>query len=167
MTGEKFAIIYAMLAFPNIITMTLDIYDRVKNKNKPSVRVWLGLKIICFISTFIASFAFMSNWFWVKNPEMWFVNMMIVTYALMTVIIINLHNSRVVYSIEDDEAFCVARFRRKKFKISEITRINLSDKYLDIYIGDIRLRCDNIFLVGAADFENLVKECHKKRRLQK
>lgn len=167
MTGEKFAIIYAMLALPNIITMSLDTYDRVKNKNKQSVRVWLGLMIICFISTFIASFAFMSNWFWVGNPEMWFVNMMMTAYVLMTLIIINLHNSRVVYSTEDDEVFCVARFRRKKFKISEIARINLSDKYLDIYIGEMRLRCDNIFLVGAADFEKRVKEYHKKKRLQK
>lgn len=167
MTGEKFAIIYAILALPNIITMTLDIYDRVKNKNKRSVRVWVGLMIICFLSTFISSFAFMSNWFWVENSEMWFVNMMMTAYVLMTLIIIYLHNSRVVYSIEDDEAFCVARFCRKSFKISEITRVNASDKYLDVYIGKIRLRCDNIFLVGAGDFEKAIKEYHKKKRLQK
>lgn len=165
MSNKEFVLIYAILSLPNIITISLEIYDRVKNKNKYSVRTWSGIIVICFLGTFVGIFAFMSNWFWVDKPEMWFVNMMIACYLVLTLVLIFMHNSRVVYSAEDDEVMWVARFRRKRFKISEITRINVSNEYLDVYTGEKRLRCDNLFLVGADDFKNCVKEYHS--RLEK
>ena len=37
----------------------------------------------------------------------------------------------------------------------------LMAKYLDVYVGDKRFRCDNYFLIGAQEFEMFVKEYHK------
>lgn len=163
MSTKVFWLLYIALALPNIITLTLDLCDRTRNKHNISVRVSLFLITVCFLGTFIAIFAFMSNWFWIENPEFWFVNMMITCYAVLTVIIINLHNTGIIYSSDSEDIIFVARFRKKIFKIYEITRIYLSDDYLDIYVGEKRVRCDNYFLTGAPEFEKFVKEYHKKR----
>ena len=163
MNTKVFWLLYIALALPNIITLTLDIRDRVRNKHNVSARVSLFLITVCFLGTFVAIFAFMSNWFWVENPEFWFVNMMITCYAMLTVIILNLHNTRVIYFSDSEEILFVARARRKKFKIYEITRIYLSDDYLDIYVGEKRYRCDNVFLTGGEELEKTVKEYHKNR----
>ncbi len=163
MSTVTFWMLYIILALPDIITVILDVYDRVKNKHNVSVRVSAVLITVCFLGSLIAIFAFMSNWFWVEKPEFWFVNMMISCYVGLTVIIFNLHNTRVVYSSDSDDIFFVARFRRKMFKIYEITRIYLSDDYLDVYVGEKRNRCDNVYLTGAVEFERIVKEYHKNR----
>lgn len=159
MSSKNFCILYIVIALPNIITMFFDIYDRVKNKR--SVRISFLLVLSCFLGSLVAVFAFMSNWFWIEQPEVWFVYMMICCYLGFTVIIFNLHNTRIIYSSDSDEIFFVARFRKKKFQIYEITRIYLSNEYLDVYVGDKRFRCDNYFLIGAQEFEMFVKEYHK------
>lgn len=160
MSAEKFWILYIILALPNIITLFFEFKDRIKNKR--SVRVSFILMFVCFLGSLVGIFAFMSNWFWVEKPEFWFVNMMICCYIVLTIIIFNLHNTRITYCLDNDDIFFVARFRKKRFKIYEITRIYLSNEYLDIYVGEKRFRCDNIFLTGALEFEIFVKEYHKK-----
>ncbi len=160
MSTEKFWILYIILASPNIIIMFLEIKDRIKNKR--SVRVSFVLILVCFLGSLVGIFAFMSNWFWVEKPEFWFVNMMICCYIGLTIIIFILHNTRIAYSLDSDDIFFVARFRKKRFKIYKITRIYLSNEYLDIYVGEKRFRCDNIFLTGAPEFETFVKDYHKK-----
>ncbi len=163
MSSKNFLLLYICIAFPNIITIILDVYDRVKNKQNVSVRISFLLMIVCFFGSLISVFAFMSNWFWIEKPEFWFVNMMICCYIGFTIIIFNLHNTRITYCLDSDDIFFVARFRKKRFKIYEITRIHLSDEYLDIYVGEKRFRCDNYFLIGSLEFEEFVKEYHKKR----
>lgn len=157
--------LYIILALPGIITVIFDACDRVKNKHNASVRVSGFLITVCFLGSLIGIFAFMSNWFWVEKPEFWFVNMMICCYVGLTIIIFNLHNTRITYCLDSDDILFVARFRRKRFKIYEITRIYLSDDYLDIYVGEKRYRCDNVYLTGAVEFEKTVKGYHKKRKV--
>ncbi len=160
---ELFYILYIVMTLPNIITMAIDIYDRVKNKQ--AVRVSIVLMVVCFLGTFVAIFGFLTNglaYVFRGDTELWFVCMMLVCYIGLTIALVLLHGERVVYSDDNDRILFVARCRKHKVSLSDINRINLSSEYLDIYIGKEILRCDNIFLVGDLEFERFVKEYHKK-----
>lgn len=159
---ELFFVLYIVMALPNIIIMTLDILDRVKNKQ--AVRVSIVLMVVCFLGTFVAIFGFLTNglaYVFRGDTELWFISMMLVCYIGLTIALILLHGERVVYSDESDRILFVARCKKHKVSLSDISRINLSSEYLDIYIGKERLRCDNIFFVGDFEFERFVKEYHK------
>ncbi|MBR3948690.1 MAG: hypothetical protein IKJ70_04725 [Clostridia bacterium] len=160
---ELFFVLYIAMALPNIITMLLDVYDRVKNKQ--AVRVSVALMVVCFLGTFVAIFGFLTNglaYVFRGDTELWFISMMLVCYIGLTIALILLHGERVVYSDESNRILFVARCKKHKVSLSDIDRINLSSEYLDIYIGKERLRCDNIFLVGDFEFERFVKEYQKK-----
>lgn len=160
---ELFFVLYIVMALPNIIIMTLDILDRVKNKQ--AVRVSVVLMVVCFLGTFVAIFGFLTNglaYVFRGDTELWFISMMLVCYIGLTIALILLNGERVVYSDESDRILFVARCKKHKVSLSDIDRINLSSEYLDIYIGKERLRCDNIFFVGDFEFERFVKEYQKK-----
>ena len=160
---ELFFVLYIAMALPNIITMLLDVYDRFKNKQ--AVRVSVALMVVCFLGTFVAIFGFLTNglaYVFRGDTELWFISMMLVCYIGLTIALILLHGERVIYSDESDRILFVARCKKHQVILSDISRINLSSEYLDIYIGKERLRCDNIFLVGDFDFERFVKEYQKK-----
>lgn len=164
---ELFYFLYVVMALPNIIIMTIDIYDRVKNKQ--AVRVSLVLMWVCFFGTIVSIFGFLTNglsYVFIGGSELWFINMMLVCYIGLTTALVLLHGERVIYSNERDTIIFVARCKKHQVRLSDICRINLSNEYLDIYIGKERLRCDNIFLVGDSEFELFVKTYHKKHNTE-
>lgn len=161
-----FVIMYLISILPSILIMGLDIYDRMKHSKKQSVRVSIKLMLSCFLGSFVALFGALSNgleYIYGSDAKLWFVIMMIVCYIILLTLLLIMHRERIIYSTASNEVLFVARFQRKIIKINEITRIYLSDEYLDVYLGDNRFRCDNIFLTGALEFEKFVKEYHKKR----
>lgn len=159
MTAQQFFILYLSMLSPSFLIMIIDIVDRIRNKKNKSVRVSLGLMITCFLGTFVALFGFLTNileYFFGQGAQLWFITMMLVCYMGLIILII-LRRERIVYSTDSDEIYFVARFKKKRIKLSDINRINLSSEYLDIYIGKERLRLDNIFLIGAYEFESHIK----------
>lgn len=154
-------LMYAIFLLPNIVIMIMDVSDRIKHKNKNSVRVKFQMVLICFLGNFVAVFGFISNlleYLFGNSAPLWFIIMMAICYIVLLLSLILMHMERIIYPLESKEILFVARFQRRIIDINTITRINISDEYLDVYIGTDRLRCDNIFLVGAENFEKFVKE---------
>lgn len=167
MLPEGFWKWYLILCMPNIIVFAVDIIDRIRNKNKECVRVSLFIVTICFMANFVSILGAVSNGLAYlsgdEDVQLWFIAMMCTCYIGLLTINIITHNVRVLYSLDDDDITVYTRLKKKKLSISEISRINLSAEYLDIYINDVRIRCDNIFLVGAEEFECYVKNYMKNR----
>ena len=157
---------YVILLLPNIAIMIVDTFDRVRHNQNFSVRVSFRIVLVCFFGNFVAVFGFISNlleYLYGTGSPLWFIIMMLICYIVLLISLIIMHRERIVYSLESNEILFVARFQRRIIDINKITRVNISDDYLDIYVGENRFRCDNIFLTGALEFEKFVKEYHKKR----
>ena len=150
-----------ILIIPSILVFASDVYDRIKHKNKKYVGVWFPLVLICFLSTFVGLFGAVSNGL-DEDGELWFVAMMSVCYVGMVICIRVLRNKRIVYSEEDDYFSIKLLFREEKIKFKDVTRIHLSDQYLDIYIKERRIRTGSNFLIGAEEFEKYVKNYNLK-----
>ena len=154
---ENFWKWYLVLIIPSILVFLLDVHDRVKHKNKKYVGVWFPLVLICFLSTFVGLLGAVSNGL-DEEGELWFVAMMSVCYVGMIICIRALRNKRIVYSEDEDYFSITLLFREEKIKFKDVTRIYLSNQYLDIYIKERRIRIGSNFLVGAEEFERYVKD---------
>lgn len=156
--GDIIIIIFSI--FPLTVT-AIDISDRIKHKNDNSVRVWFGLDIICCLGSFVGIFGCVSNCVYLieekRTDDIWFVVMMFVAYIVLSVILIEIHNERIIYPVNGDEVFISLNLHKEQIKIKEITRVYASDTYLDIYVGKRRIRYGNNFLVGDFEFESFVK----------
>ncbi len=160
-------ITYIVLFFFPLSAVAVNVHDRIKHKNDKSVRVHLGLVIVCFLGSLVGLFGGVSNCVYMLNPNMTDGKytlddigvdiILFLSYAVMFVILIMLHRERIIYPINGNEIF-VSRIAHRKeiIKIEEITRVYLSGEYLDIYVGDRRIRYGNNFLTGAAEFESLI-----------
>ena len=155
---ENFGKWYLILIIPSILVFASDVYDRIKHKNKKYVGVWFPLVRICFLSTFVGLFGAVSNRLDGFNEEdLWFVPMMSVCYVGMIICIRVLRNKRIVYTEDEDYFSITLLFREEKIQFKNVTRIHLSNQYLDIYIKERRIRIGTNFLVGAEEFERYVK----------
>ena len=160
---ENFWKWYLILIIPSIIVFLLDVCDRIKHKNKKYVGVWFPLVVICFLSTFVGLLGAVSNSLDGFNEEdLWFVPMMSVCYVGMIICVRVLRNKRIVYSENEDYFSITLLFREEKIKFKDVTRIYLSNQYLDIYIKERRIRIGSNFLVGAEEFERYVKDYRMK-----
>lgn len=161
MSGYEFVKWYLIFISPSVILILISAFDRLKHRKLKSVRVYAGLTAICHIGSFVALFASLSNglaYFYSKDSELWFVITMSVCYIGLISVLIMIHDERIIYSIDSGDILAHKNFKSNRFNVSEITRIYLSDEYLDIYLGKKRIRYGNNFLKDAEDFESFVKE---------
>jgi hypothetical protein len=135
----------------------LDVRDRAKHKKKKYVGAWFPLVLICFLSTFVGLLGAVSNGL-DEEGELWFVAMMSVCYVGMVMIVYILRYKRIVYSENEDYFSITLLFKEEKIKFKDVTRIHLSNQYLDIYIKERRIRIGTNYLVGAEEFEKYVKD---------
>ena len=156
---ENFWKWYLILIIPSILVFLLDVRDRVKHKKKKYVGAWFPLVVICFLSTFVGLLGAVSNSLDGFNKEdLWFVPMMSVCYVGMIIIVYMLRYKRIVYSENEDYFSITLLFKEEKIKFKDVTRIHLSNQYLDIYIKERRIRIGTNYLVGAEEFERYVKD---------
>ena len=154
---ENFWKWYLILIIPSILVFLLDVRDRVKHKKKKYVGAWFPLVLICFLSTFVGLLGAVSNGL-DEEGELWFVAMMSVCYVGMIIIVYMLRYKRIVYSENEDYFSITLLFKEEKIKFKDVTRIHLSNQYLDIYIKERRIRIGTNYLVGAEVFERYVKD---------
>ena len=154
---ENFWKWYLILIIPSILVFLLDVRDRVKHKKKKYVGAWFPLVLICFLSTFVGLLGAVSNGL-DEEGELWFVAMMSVCYVGMIIIVYMLRYKRIVYSENEDYFSITLLFKEEKIKFKDVTRIHLSNQYLDIYIKERRIRIGTNYLVGAEAFERYVKD---------
>ena len=69
---------------------------------------------------------------------------------------------RIVYSENEDYFSITLLFKEEIIKFKDVTRIHLSNQYLDIYIKEHRIRIGTNYLVGAEEFEKYVKNYNLK-----
>ena len=158
---ENFWKWYLILIIPSIFVFLLDIRDRAKHKKKKYVGAWFPLVLICFLSTFVGLLGAVSNGL-DEDGELWFVAMMSVCYVGMVIIVYILRYKRIVYSENEDYFSITLLFKEEKIKFKDVTRIHLSNQYLDIYIKERRIRIGTNYLVGAEEFEKYVKNYNLK-----
>ena len=154
---ENFWKWYLILIIPSILVFLLDVRDRVKHKKKKYVGAWFPLVVICFLSTFVGLLGAVSNGL-DEEGELWFVAMMSVCYVGMIIIVHISRYKRIVYSEGEDYFSIMLLFKEEKIKFKDVTRIHLSNQYLDIYIKERRIRIGTNYLVGAEEFERYVKD---------
>ena len=154
---ENFWKWYLILIIPSIFVFLLDVRDRVIHKKKKYVGAWFPLVLICFLSTFVGLLGAVSNGL-DEDGELWFVAMMSVCYVGMVMIVYILRYKRIVYSENEDYFSITLLFKEEKIKFKDVTRIHLSNQYLDIYIKERRIRIGTNYLVGAEEFEKYVKD---------
>lgn len=158
---ENFWKWYLILIIPSIFVFLLDVRDRAKHKKKKYVGAWFPLVLICFLSTFVGLLGAVSNGL-DEDGELWFVAMMSVCYVGMVMIVYILRYKRIVYSENEDYFSITLLFKEEKIKFKDVTRIHLSNQYLDIYIKERRIRIGTNYLVGAEEFEKYVKNYNLK-----
>jgi hypothetical protein len=117
--------------------------------------------VVCFFGSLVALVAFLSNgldYMYSGGDDLGFVVFMALGYIVMNISLIIMHNERIIYMFEDGRIFFSVRFYKKYVGIDEITRINFSADYLDIYVDSKRIRYGNNFLVGVNDFNCFFKQ---------
>ncbi len=153
---------YAVGCIPIFLLAFINIRDRIKFKEYSSVRVWLGINTVCILSLFVSLFGGLSNYIdGVEESDFWFVPMMFTCYFLMIFLCLLMFGERILYNKNDGNIICYHNFRKKKVTVSEITRFNFSNEYIDIYVKDKRIRCTNLFLVRTDEFEQYLKDYFK------
>lgn len=152
---------YCIFILPSVLTVVCNLIDRLRHKNKKSVRNSFVLMVVCFLGSLVALFGALSNglsYFYEHDSELWFVVMMSVCYFVLVIALIIIHSERIIYSENNGKISAYKGFKRKNFNVSDITRIYLSDEYLDIYLGKERIRYGINFLKGEDEFEKFVKD---------
>ena len=92
------------------------------------------------------------------SDDSWFVPMMFVCYILMIVFCFIMYFERIIYNKSSGDVVCSINLKKIKFNVSEITRYNFSDEFIDIYIKEKRIRYRNNFLTGTSEFEQYIKD---------
>lgn len=164
MSDNLLLITYVLLCIPPFVVVLIDTIDRIKYKNLSCVRVSYLLTIVCFGAALLGLFAAISNFDLQKIydksmnwNDLGFIVIMMTCYVTMTIILIIMHNERIIYKLDNGQIFLSIKAYKKHINIREITRIYLSNEYLDIYVNNERIRYGNNFLVGASEFESFVK----------
>ena len=154
-----FAKWYIVGCIPVIFLISINIIDRIKFRDCDSVRISGILNSICILSLFISLLGWLANYIdGFDSDDSWFVPMMFVCYILMIVFCFIIYSERIIYNKGSGYVICSINLKRIKFNVTEITRYNFSDEFIDIYIKEKRIRYRNNFLTGTSEFEQYIKE---------
>ena len=154
---------YIVGCIPIIFLASINIIDRIKFRDCCSVRISGILNSICILSLFISLLGWLANYIdGFDSDDSWFVPMMFTCYILMIVFCLIMYYERIIYNKSSGDIVCSINFKKTKFNVSEITRYNFSDEFIDIYIKEKRIRYRNNFLRGTSEFEQYIKEYRKK-----
>jgi hypothetical protein len=152
---------YLIFLLPVFINLLLDFIGYIKHHSKKKVYVSKILRTICYIGAFFALFTFLSNLIDYVIGNDWFLLMMFICYLTLNIIFVILRDEKIVYNETNGDVICFVNFKHYKFQIQEVTRIYYSDEFLDIYLGDKRIRYRNDFLCKIDDFIAFVKQNSK------
>ena len=155
---------YIVGCIPIIILSVINITDRIKFRNCCCVRNSGILNSVCILSLFVSLFGGLSNYIDGTNSDnLWFVFMMFACYVLMIFVCFIMYYEKIIYNKNNGDIVCCIRLKKIKINISEITRYNFSNEFIDIYIKEKRIRYRNNFLTGVTEFEQYIKKsCVKK-----
>lgn len=149
---------------PIIFLILINIIDRIKFRDCGSVRISGVLNSVCILSLFISLLGWLANYIdGFDSDDSWFVPMMFVCYVLMILFCFIMYFERIIYDKSSGDVVCSINLKKIKFNISEITRYNFSDEFIDIYIKEKRIRYRNNFLTGVSEFEEYIKEYWNKK----
>ena len=155
---------YIIGCIPIIFLASINIIDRIKFRDCCSVRVSSILNSICILSLFVSLLGWLANYIDGFDPDdSWFVPMMFICYALMIAFCFIMYYERIICDKENGDIVCYINFKKTKINVSEITRFNFSDEFIDIYIKEKRIRYRNRFLTGTSELEQYLKECWNKK----
>ena len=155
---------YIVGCIPIIFLASINIIDRIKFRDCCSVRISGILNSICILSLFVSLLGWLANYIdGFDSDDSWFVPMMFTCYILMIVFCLIMYYERIIYNKSSGDIVCSINFKKTKFNVSEITRYNFSDEFIDIYIKEKRIRYRNNFLRGTSDFEQYIKEYRNKK----
>ncbi len=155
----QFARIYTICSVPLIAIIILEIRDKILYRQYNSVHCVVGLKIICCLAALVSLLGGVSNgldYIYFKDSELWFVVLMIICYICLIVVLIVMYNEKIYYKADKSVDVEIFKINKKYVKTDNISRIYLSDEFLDVYVGDERIRISNNFLKGAENFEKYV-----------
>ena len=155
---------YIVGCIPIIFLASINIIDRIKFRDCCSVRISGILNSICILSLFVSLLGWLANYIdGFDSDDSWFVPMMFTCYILMIVFCLIMYYERIIYNKSSGDIVCSINFKKTKFNVSEITRYNFSDEFIDIYIKEKRIRYRNNFLRGISEFEQYIKEYRNKK----
>lgn len=161
-----FAKLYMVGCIPIVFLILINIIDRIKYKDCSSVRISSILNSICIVSLFVSLFGALTHLLDYKlntADNYWFIAMMFICYFSMIILCIIMYNEKIIYNKVNGEIICSINFKKIRLNISEITRFNFSDQFIDIYVKDNRIRYRNNFLIGVSEFEQYIKELHNQK----
>ena len=172
---NQFAQIYTIGTIPIFVLITLEIKDKIVYRKFNIVKCFDSLKVVCIIAALVALFGGVSNgldYICFKDSELWFVLMMIVCYVSLMVILYVMYNEKIFYTTDKNQFIEFFKFKKIQIKVDDISRIYLSDDFLDVYYENTRIRIGNNFLKGAEDFEKYIietkrRECTGSKKTQK
>lgn len=155
---------YIVGCIPIIFLISINVIDRIKFRYCDSVRISGILNSICLLSLFISLLGWLANYIdGFDSDDSWFIPMMFVCYILMIVFCFIMYFERIIYNKSSGDVVCSINLKKIKFNVSEITRYNFSDEFVDIYIKEKRIRYRNNFLIGTSEFEQYIKEYWNKK----
>ena len=155
---------YIVGCIPIIFLASINIIDRIKFRDCCSVRISGILNSICILSLFVSLLGWLANYIdRFDSDDSWFVPMMFTCYILMIVFCLIMYYERIIYNKSSGDIVCSINFKKTKFNVSEITRYNFSDEFIDIYIKEKRIRYRINFLRGTSEFEQYIKEYRNKK----
>ena len=108
-----------------------------------------------------ALFGFLSNLIDYVTGNDWFLLMMLTCYVVLNVILIILRNEKILYNQSTGVIICKVNFKRYKFQVQGVTRIYCSNEFLDLYLGNKRIRYRNNFLCRVDEFLEYVQQNSK------
>lgn len=161
MNWSLFLNYYLIFLLPVFINLLFEFIGYAKHHSMKKVFVSKILRIICYVGSFVALFAFLSNLIDYNVGNDWFLLMMFICYLGLNIILVILRYEKIVYNESNGNVICFVNFKHYKFQIQEVTRIYYSDEFLDIYLGDKRIRYRNDFLCKINDFISFTKQNSK------
>ena len=161
MDWNLFSHYYLIFLIPLFINALLSFIQFIKYHSYKKVFVSKTMQVICYSASFIALFGFLSNLIDYVTGNDWFLLMMLTCYIVLNVILVIIRNEKIIYNQSTGVIICKVNFKRYKFQVQEITRIYCSNEFLDLYLGNKRIRYRNSFLCRTDEFLGYVKQNSK------
>ena len=112
MNWSLFGAYYLIFLTPIFTNLFFDFIQFIKYRSMRKVFVSKTLKTICYVASFIALFAFLSNLIDYIQGNDWFVFMMFSIYLILNFVLIILRNERIVYNKSTGAIICSINFKR-------------------------------------------------------
>ena len=158
MDWKLFSHYYLIFLIPIFINVLFTFIQFIKYHSYNKVFVSKTLQVICYSATFFALFGFLSNLIDYVTGNDWFLLMMLTCYVVLNVILIILRNEKILYNQSTGVIICKFNFKRYKFQVQGVTRIYCSNEFLDLYLGNKRIRYRNNFLCRVDEFLEYVQQ---------